>query len=107
MNKHYDPTLGGSFDPVGLLQPENGDPAIDASSVLALTTNKPADATKLLIQALDQDIRYTLDGTDPSASRGIRLFADSDPLIIPIGQNTTIKIIEEAATASISYQWGR
>jgi hypothetical protein len=72
----------------------------------AVTLTPPAGATKLLIQTLTQNIRYTLDGTTPTASKGFQLVAGDPPIIIPIGHDMTVKIIEEASTASLQYQFG-
>ena len=72
----------------------------------AVTLTPPATATKLLIQALDQNIRITLDGTTPTATTGFQLAAADPMLLVPLGNDTTIKVIEEAATADIQYQWG-
>lgn len=88
-----------SFHVVG--SHEDGD---DISSATTLTP--PAEAIKLMIQALDQNVRYTLDGTDPTTSTGFQLFAGDPPIIIPLGIDMTIKVIEEAATADLQYQWG-
>ena len=76
----------------------------DISSAVTLT---PATgATKLMIQALDQAVRITLDGTTPTTVKGFQLAAGDPAIIIPLGKDTTIKVIEEAATADIQYQWG-
>jgi len=73
------------------------------SSAVTLTT--PAGANALLIQAFTQNIRYTVDGTTPTASKGFQLAAGSI-LLIDVGADMTIKVIEETASASIDYQWG-
>ena len=87
------------FDPIG--SHSDGD---DISSAATLT---PADgATKLLIQALDQNVRLTLDGTTPTASKGFQLVAGDAPVMIWIA-DAAVKVIEEAATADLQYQWGR
>jgi len=76
---------------------------VDISSAVTLT---PATGSvKLLIQALEQNIRYTLDGTVPTASKGFQIKAGDPPITIPIGDDTVIKVIEEAATADMQYQW--
>ncbi|MFN3652351.1 MAG: hypothetical protein ACK47B_22475 [Armatimonadota bacterium] len=77
--------------------------AISAAQTLA----PPAGASRLLIQALGQNVRYTLDGTTPTASAGFQLRAGDPPVLIPIGSGTVVKVIEEAATADLQYQWGR
>lgn len=78
---------------------------VSISSVQTLTC--PADASKLLIQALGQNVRYTLDGTVPTASKGFQLKAGDPPVIIPVTSSTTVKVIEESATADLQYQFGK
>src|SRR5262245_23468178 len=71
----------------------------------AVTLTVPMGAAQILVmQAFGQAIRYTLDGTVPTASTGFRLAAgESD--VIPVSADTTIKVIEETASASVQYQW--
>lgn len=88
------------FDVVG----SHSDSA-DISGVVTLA--KPAGATKLMLQTLTQNVRLTLDGSDPSANRGFLLTAGNDPVIINIGPNVTVKVIQTAATADFQYQWGK
>lgn len=86
------------FDPIGS--------HVDGTLIVSSTTLTPEDgATKLLIQALDQNVRITLDGTTPTASKGFRLKAGDAPVMIWIAQ-ATVKVIEEAASADLQYQWG-
>lgn len=73
----------------------------------AVTLTPPATANALLIQATAQNVRYTLDGTTPTASVGFLLRSDDQPLVIDLGPGMTIKVIEVAATATVEYQWGR
>lgn len=87
------------FDPVGS---HNDGTAISS----AVTLVNPPGATKLLIQALDQNVRFTLDGSAPTASRGFQLKAGDPPVIIPIGATTTVTVIQESATADLQYQYG-
>lgn len=89
----------GVFNPLGA---HNDGLAISA----AATLTPAAGATKLLIQALDQNVRYTLDGTTPTATKGFQLKAGDPPIIVPVDADTTVKLIEEAATADVQYQWG-
>ena len=87
------------FDPIGS--------HTDGTEISSATTLTPADgATKLLIQALDQNVRFTLDGTTPTASTGFQLVAGDPPVMIWVA-GATVKVIEEAATADLQYQWGR
>lgn len=95
-----DPRDTFEFSPVG--SNING---TDISSAETLTP--PAGATKILIQAITQNLRYTLDGTTPEAAVGFQLKAGDPPLLIPLGIGTSLKVIEEAATCVPNYQWGQ
>jgi len=86
------------FDPLGS--------HVDGTVISSATTlTPPAAATKLLIQAMAQNIRITFDGTTPTATTGFQLKAEDPMLLIPLGDAMVIKVIEEAATADIQYQW--
>lgn len=75
---------------------------ISAATVLA----PPVGATKIFIQATVQNIRYTLDGTDPTATRGFLLKAGDQGIILDVGVGVILKVIEETATADLQAQWG-
>lgn len=94
-----DPRDALMFNPLG----SHGD-GTDISTAQTLAI--PTGATKLLIQAVDQNIRITLDGTTPTSTKGFQLVASDPPLLIPLGNASSIKIIEETATADIQYQFG-
>lgn len=72
----------------------------------ATTLTIPAGATQLMIQALTQNVRFTLDGTTPTASLGFQLAAGDPPIILPISSTTVVKVIQETATASLQYNFG-
>lgn len=75
-------------------------------SSAATLTIPGGDCDAVAIQAIGQNIRYTMDGTTPTATVGFQITAgDSD--IIPISSGTTITLIEEAATATVQYQFLR
>ncbi len=64
----------------------------------------------LLVQALEQNIRYTLtDQADPTATSGFRLTAGNDPIAIPIINLTGMRFAftAEAAGAVLEMQQGR
>ena len=88
-----------NFDPIGAH-------VTDAVISTAAALTPPTGATKILIQALSQNVRFTLDGSTPTAAIGFQLAAGDPPIVIPLGTGMTIKVIEEAATASLQYQWG-
>jgi hypothetical protein len=76
----------------------------DISSADALS---PASgATKLMIQASDADVRFTLDGTTPTAAVGFTLVAGLGPVIILLEAGVTVTVIEEGTGAILDYQWG-
>jgi hypothetical protein len=66
----------------------------------------PPDATCVLIQATGDDVRFTLDGTTPSAIVGFRLFADGFPLFIEITEGMILQFFGENANSVIQYQFG-
>lgn len=72
------------------------------SSAVSLT--RPTGADVLVIQVFTQAVRYTLDGTTPSASTGFKLAA-GEYRVIEVGLATAVKVIEETTSASIQYQW--
>lgn len=94
-----DPRDTFEFNPVG-------NHTRNASLGTAVTLTAPTGATKLLIQALTQDVRYTLDNSTPSSTNGFLMVADDPPLLIPLGPDTIVKIIQDAAGAEVQYQWG-
>lgn len=87
------------FNPVGA---HNDGLAIDTVKTLTV----PAGASKIMIQAHGQNVRFTLDGTDPEVAKGFQLKAGDPPIVIPIGISTVIKVIQEAITADLQYQFG-
>ncbi len=78
----------------------------DATISAATTLVPPAGANKLLIGAVGANVRYTLDGVDPTTTFGFVLKDGDPPLIIPFGPSTVVKVIEESATATIDFQFG-
>lgn len=89
-----------AFEPVGSHTQNSS-----LASAAALTI--PAGATKLMMSCSTQDIRYTLDGTTPTAAKGFLLAKGGAPVIIPIGNTTVITLIETATTAVLEYQFGK
>ena len=66
----------------------------------------PGGANKVLIGAIGANVRYTLDGTAPSATFGFQLKDGDPPIVIPFGPATLLKVIEETASATIDFQFG-
>ena len=70
----------------------------------AATIIKPGGATGILAQAITQNVRFTLDYSTPTASRGFQLPTGQMPIVIPV-PGTAIIVIQETATADLEYQW--
>lgn len=93
-------TAVGSFRPIGSHS--------SGATIATATTLTPATgATKLLIQALSQNVRFTLDGTAPTATSGFQLKVGNAAVLIILEENVTVIVIQEAATAGLEYQWGQ
>ena len=85
-----------------------GDHKTDATISAASPLDPPNYATKVLLQATDQNIRYTLDGSDPVANtHGFLLLTTEAPTIIEIERGVIITVIEDTATAILQFQWGK
>ena len=74
----------------------------------AVTLTQPASASRILLQAFTQNVRFLFTETTstavPTASVGFRLPAgERIDLSVPTG--CLLKVIEETASASIQYQW--
>lgn len=80
------------------------------SSVMAagvFDINVPKGAYEIRLQAVTQNVRYTLDGSDPSPTSGFVLVAGNDPIVIPmINGRTTLKVSRAAGGAILEYQFG-
>ena len=70
---------------------------------------KPKAATGILIQTVDADIVYTLDGTDPTVTPGFVLKQIAlDPVWIVLTRDMIFTIARAAAVdASVRYQFAR
>jgi hypothetical protein len=91
--------------PMPVLRPV-GSHTTDASVSAAETLTPPAGASFVRLETTTQAVRYTLDGTTPTASVGF-LIAVGVPTDIYVGSGSTLKVIQAAASASIQYQWFR
>ena len=78
-------------------------PISGLSSVQEITIQQGANGA--LIQAQDEDVLYTVDGTppDPNASPkvGFTLVAEHDPIFVSVPVGTIIKFKEVAASATV------
>lgn len=65
---------------------------VGVACVTAAQLTVPATAVNVTVQADGQDVRYTLDGTSPTASSGI---------LLPKGTSTTMSATDAAAAKFI------
>jgi hypothetical protein len=73
------------------------------STVQSITV--PDGATKLMIQAQTQNVRFTLDGT-AATTKGFLLVKDGVPLVVACYPGQVIKWIEVTTTAVLDYIFG-
>lgn len=91
--------------PMPILRPV-GSHTTNGSVSAAVTLTRPAGASFVRIETTTQAIRYTTDGTTPTAATGF-LIAVGVPTDIYVGSGNTLKVIQAASAASIQYQWFR
>lgn len=91
------PLVLADFTPVG------GHQSVSLSASVA-TLSVPDGADGVLMQAVGQNVRYTLDGTAPSASVGFVLAVGGDPIRVPKNADITIRVIREAVGAVLQWQ---
>lgn len=77
----------------------------DLSAVKAITV--PDRATGMIIQALTQNVRVTIDGTAATTTLGFQIKAGDPAVLLPVYAGQVIRAIEETATAVLQYQFVR
>jgi hypothetical protein len=58
-----------------------------------------------MVQALTQSIRYTIDGTTPTAAIGFQLAAGDPAVVISMGKGVLPQFFPAAGGAILQYQW--
>jgi hypothetical protein len=66
----------------------------------------PPGASTCVVQALTQNVRFTLDGTTPTAVVGFQIVAGDVERILPVDTRTVLTFIQETAGAELQYQFG-
>ena len=77
----------------------------NASLSSAVELSIPAGANWLWIAAETQNVRITLDGTTPTATVGMLLYASNPGEYIAVGTGMTIQVIEATSGGVINYQF--
>jgi len=70
------------------------------------TYNVPKQCNCVAVQALAQNIRFTLSGTNPTTSSGFQLKAGDPVVLIELTDTMTLKFIGEASGAILQLQAG-
>ena len=87
--------------------PMQGEPHRSQLVNTLFTVNIPKNCGEVLVQATVQNIRYTVNGTNPTAASGFVLIKGNDPISIPVNLKTTVlKFISETAGAILQMQYG-
>lgn len=71
----------------------------------AVTLTAPAGANTLWLTVETQNVRVRFDGTAPTATVGLLLYA-GQTYILAMSPSQAIQVIEATASAVINYQWG-
>ncbi len=82
-----------------------GDQTRNATLSAAVTLTAPAGANTLWMSVETQNVRVRFDGTAPTATVGLLLYA-GQTYILAVSALQAFKLIEVAASAVINYQWG-
>lgn len=98
---------GSTASPVALVPISPvGDHGSETLGASKFTPVRPVGVTRyLLVQALVQNVRFTLDGTDPTATVGFQLLASDPAVLIPMGPDLQPQFFREVAGAILQYQW--
>lgn len=70
------------------------------------TLNIPQGVARVMVQALVQNVRYTLDGTAPTTVVGFQFIAAAEPRVLDVvGGRTVISFFEEVGGAILEIQY--
>ena len=67
----------------------------------------PNGASCIIVQALAQNVRYTLDGTAPTAAVGFQLSTTAGPLRIELVEGCLPQFFRESSGAFLQYCYGK
>ena len=66
----------------------------------------PPNAKCILVQSVVKDVRYTLDGTTPTATIGFVLVASAAPILIEFTERIKLKFFGTDATSVLQFCFG-
>lgn len=86
----------------GVTKPGNEDHvSVILTAGVVYDQNIPAGSRWVMIQAIGQNIRFTLTGTDPTTTRGFRAADGDAPYWLGIANVSTLKFCAEVTGASL------
>lgn len=94
------------FTPITVEYSAEAHHTITLSASSALTLSLPTGASAIMVQALTQNVRYTLDNFTPTPSKGFQMKAGDPPKLIEITRGMVLKFIAETAGAVLEYEYG-
>lgn len=71
-----------------------------------LELNIPLNCETILVQAIAQNIRYTLNGHNPTTASGFQLKAGDPPRLLRVGKGSKFKFIRETSGAILELEYG-
>lgn len=90
---------------MAVYHPSGAHTSVSLSGVTTLTNDSDEGARGVLVQALAQNIRYTLSNTTPTSSLGFQLKAGDAPARIELDPGMSVRFIQETSGAVLQYQW--
>ena len=90
---------------MAVYHPSGAHTSVSLFGVTTLTNNSDEFRRGVPVQALTQNIRYTLSNTTPTSSLGFQLKAGDPPVRIDLDAGMSIRFIEETSGAVLQYQW--
>lgn len=102
----FQPVWLAPFEP--LVDPSTGVPYphVQYDCTTPVRINIPLHCNEVLVQASGESLRYTLTGTNPTATSGYRLVNGNDPISIPVTKTTILTFIEESDGAFLEITYG-
>lgn len=79
-----------------------GSATSNASLGTAVTLTRPSGANGILMSASGQSVRYTLEGSTPTANLGLLIPTGVAPVLVPLSDGMTLKVIETTASANLT-----
>lgn len=70
------------------------------------TYNAPLNGGSVAVQAVTENVRFTMDGSAPTATRGFQIVAGNPAQLIQLTKTATLRFIRETSGAVLELQAG-